>query len=63
MANQPPAAPRPAKSRPGGRTAYIQADIRDPEAILAAKTIGDAELDRCRDLGAALAAGLAAGIF
>ena len=34
-----------------------------PEAILAAKTIDQADLDRCRDLGAALAAGLAAGIF
>jgi multimeric flavodoxin WrbA len=34
-----------------------------PEAILAAKTIGSADLDRCRDLGAALAQGLAAGIF
>ena len=29
----------------------------------AAKTIDPAELDRCRDLGTALAAGLAAGIF
>jgi multimeric flavodoxin WrbA len=34
-----------------------------PERILAAKTIGSADLDRCRDLGAMLAAGLAAGIF
>ena len=34
-----------------------------PEAILAAKTIEQADLGRCRDLGAALAAGLAAGIF
>jgi NAD(P)H-dependent FMN reductase len=34
-----------------------------PEAILAAKTIDTADLDRCRDLGAVLAAGLAAGIF
>jgi multimeric flavodoxin WrbA len=34
-----------------------------PEAILAAKTIDPADLDLCRDLGAALAAGLAAGIF
>ncbi len=34
-----------------------------PEAILAAKTIGAAELERCRDLGAALGEGLAAGIF
>src|SRR5688500_18442885 len=34
-----------------------------PEAILAPKTIGDADLDRCRELGAQLAAGLAMGIF
>lgn len=34
-----------------------------PEAILAPKTIGPADLARCRDLGAALAAGLALGIF
>jgi len=34
-----------------------------PEAILAAKTIGEPDLDRCRELGATLAAGLAAGIF
>jgi multimeric flavodoxin WrbA len=34
-----------------------------PEAILAAKTIAPAELGRCRELGATLAAGLAAGIF
>jgi multimeric flavodoxin WrbA len=34
-----------------------------PEAILAAKTIGSGDLERCRDLGAALAAGLAVGIF
>ncbi len=34
-----------------------------PEAILAMKTIDPVELDRCRDLGATLAAGLAAGIF
>lgn len=34
-----------------------------PEAILAAKMIDEADLDRCRDLGATLAAGLAAGIF
>src|SRR3954468_19872732 len=33
-----------------------------PEAILAPKRIGDDELARCRELGAALAAGLAAGI-
>ena len=34
-----------------------------PEAILAPKTISSVDLDRCRDLGAALAGGLAAGIF
>jgi hypothetical protein len=34
-----------------------------PEQILAPKTIAAAELARCRELGAALAAGLAAGIF
>jgi multimeric flavodoxin WrbA len=34
-----------------------------PEAILAPKLIGPAELDRCAELGAAMAAGLASGIF
>lgn len=34
-----------------------------PEAILAPKTIGDADLARCRELGLAIAAGLALGIF
>jgi NAD(P)H-dependent FMN reductase len=34
-----------------------------PEAILAPKTITQADLQRCRDLGAGFAAGLAAGIF
>ena len=34
-----------------------------PEAILAPKTIGAAELERCRELGASLGAGLAMGIF
>ncbi|MFL5286945.1 MAG: flavodoxin family protein [Rhodopila sp.] len=34
-----------------------------PDAILAPKRIGDDELARCRELGAALATGLAAGIF
>jgi multimeric flavodoxin WrbA len=33
------------------------------EAILAPKTIGAADLNRCRDLGATLASGLALGIF
>lgn len=34
-----------------------------PEAILAPKTIPAPDLARCRDLGAALAAGLALGVF
>ena len=34
-----------------------------PEAILAPKRIGTADLDRCAELGAAFAAGLATGIF
>lgn len=34
-----------------------------PETILATKVIGSAELDRCTELGEALAAGMAAGIF
>ncbi len=34
-----------------------------PERILAPKTIGAEDLERCRELGAGLAAGLAAGVF
>jgi multimeric flavodoxin WrbA len=34
-----------------------------PEAILAPKTITEADLETCRDLGSALAAGLAMGAF
>ena len=34
-----------------------------PEAILASKTIAEADLQRCRALGAAMAAGLAMGMF
>lgn len=34
-----------------------------PEAILAPKTISGADLTRCRELGATMAAGLAMGVF
>lgn len=34
-----------------------------PEAILAPKLIGPADVDRCAELGAAMAAGMASGIF
>jgi multimeric flavodoxin WrbA len=33
------------------------------EDILATKTIGEADLDKCSELGAAMAAGLAMGVF
>ena len=36
---------------------------QSPEAILATKTIPASDLDQCRELGAALAAGLAMGVF
>ena len=34
-----------------------------PECILAPKTIGAGDLDRCREIGATLALGMASGIF
>lgn len=41
----------------------VRTNAQTPEAILAPKTIGPADLERCRDLGATLAAGLTMGIF
>jgi len=41
----------------------VRTNAQTPEAILAPKTIGPADLGNCHDLGAALASGLAAGIF
>ena len=41
----------------------ICTNAQTPEAIMAPKIIAPADLDRCRDLGAALAMGMAAGIF
>ncbi len=38
-------------------------DAQSPERIRAAKIVPDADLDRARELGAALAAGLALGIY
>jgi flavodoxin len=37
--------------------------VQTPEAILAPKIIAEADLAKCRDLGAAMAQGLAMGIF
>lgn len=41
----------------------IGTHAQTPEAILAPKQIGAADLERCRTLGQALAAGLAMGVF
>lgn len=41
----------------------VNTDAQTPEAILAPKTIAEGRLAEARDLGAALAEGLAAGIF
>jgi hypothetical protein len=41
----------------------VNTHAQTPQAILAPKTIGAADLRRCRDLGQALAAGLAMGVF
>jgi NAD(P)H-dependent FMN reductase len=41
----------------------VNTDAQTPERILAPKTIADAELARCRELGALLANGLQLGLF
>lgn len=41
----------------------VNTRAQTPEAILAPKTIAPSELDRCRELGAMLATGLALGVF
>jgi hypothetical protein len=41
----------------------VRTRAQTPEAILAPKIISATDLDRCRNLGETLAAGLAAGIF
>ncbi len=38
-------------------------NAQTPEAILAEKTIPDDQLEKCREIGAALAAGLSLGVF
>lgn len=49
--------------RPVAEPLIVCTHVQTPEAILAPKTISPADLARCAELGAALAAGLAAGIF
>jgi multimeric flavodoxin WrbA len=49
--------------RPVAKPLIVSTHAQAVEAILAPKRIGSVELDRCRELGAILATGLAAGIF
>ena len=44
-------------------TLIVCTHAQTPEAILAPKTIGTADLARCEAIGAAMAAGLALGVF
>ncbi|GAA4356030.1 NAD(P)H-dependent oxidoreductase [Variovorax defluvii] len=49
--------------RPVAEPLIVCTHAQTPQAILAAKTIGDDDLARCRVLGEAMAAGLALGVF
>jgi multimeric flavodoxin WrbA len=49
--------------RPIADPIIVCTHAQTPEAILAPKRIDPADLDRCRELGMAIAAGLALGIF
>ncbi|HET6607010.1 MAG TPA: NAD(P)H-dependent oxidoreductase [Rhodopila sp.] len=49
--------------KPVAEPLIVCTHAQTPEKILAPKVIGDRDLMRCRELGAAMAVGLAAGIF
>jgi multimeric flavodoxin WrbA len=49
--------------RPIAEPLIVCTHAQTPEAILAPKTIGADDLDRCQEVGAALAMGMVAGIF
>lgn len=49
--------------RPVAEPIIVCTHAQTPETILAAKTIGPEDLARCEQLGAALASGLAMGIY
>ncbi len=49
--------------KPIAEPLIVNTDAQTPEAILAPKTIGANDLGRCAELGQALAAGLAMGVF
>jgi hypothetical protein len=46
-----------------GEALIVCTNAQTPEAILAPKTIANADLARCAEFGAALAAGLVTGIY
>lgn len=49
--------------RPVAAPLIVRTNAQTPEAILAPKTIGSGDLTACREIGSALANGMAAGIF
>ncbi|WP_337187316.1 NAD(P)H-dependent oxidoreductase [Phenylobacterium sp.] len=49
--------------RPVAEPVVVCTHAQSPEAILAPKRLSEADLAPCRELGAALAAGLAMGVF
>src|SRR5688572_29186117 len=49
--------------RPAAEPLIVCTHAQTPERILAPKTIGTEDLERCAEIGAALAAGLELGIF
>lgn len=49
--------------KPAAEPLILCTRAQTPEAIAAAKTLSVTDIDRCRELGAALAAGLALGVF
>ena len=49
--------------RPAAAPLIVRTHAQAPEAIAAAKTLGADDLARCAELGQALAAGLALGVF
>lgn len=44
-------------------TLIVGTDAQTPEEILAPKTVSDDDLAKCREIGAAIGAGLAMGVF
>lgn len=49
--------------KPVAEPLIVCTHAQTPEAIAAAKHVGTADLQRCQDLGAALATGLAMGVY